>query len=140
MTAEIIQFGKPLSSPAQLGARRNESIQRRVKPEAESEFEAVRCTVDGKLYEVVFRGASVCDVSALHYRHRAGRGDHIETIRHRHRRELDPVIVEAARRARGRSGTERETAIAQLRDRHARLLRQAEKVETTIAILQREIN
>jgi hypothetical protein len=33
-----------------------------------------------------------------------------------------------------------EGAIAQLRERHARLLRQADKVEATIAILQRGMN
>jgi hypothetical protein len=52
------------------------------------------------------------------------------------------VIVEAARHARGRSGTEdsREAAIAQLRERHSRLIRETEKVEAKIAILQRGIN
>jgi hypothetical protein len=65
----------------------------------------------------------------------------IETLRYHHY-EFDPVIVEAARHARGRSGTEdsREAAIAQLRERHSRLIRETEKVEAKIAILQRGIN
>jgi hypothetical protein len=171
MTAEIIQFAKPQSISAQFRPAGQESVQRRVKPEAENachgaeviarrgrphdrfayrqdpEIEAVRCTVDGRLYEVEFRGASVCYVFSVSYRNRDGR---VDELRRRcwnaaypwHYSSLDPAIVEAAKRARSRgdAGVSREAAIAQLRDRHARLLRQAEKVEATIAILQHGIN
>jgi hypothetical protein len=170
MTAEIIQFGKPQSISAKFKPARQKGVQRRVKPEAEnachgaeviasggprgrfayrqeSEIEAVRCTVDGKLYEVEFRGASACYVFSVSHRNRDGR---VDELRRRcwnaaypwHYSSLDPAIIEAARLARGRGDTviSQEMAIAQLRKRHAQLVRQAVKVEATIAILQHKIN
>jgi hypothetical protein len=146
MTAEIIQFAKPQSIPAKFKPAGHKSVLRR--PEPELEKEVVRCAVYGRLYEIEFRGESICRVYFVHHRHR-GRDGHIETVRRREwsagaygRGELNPEFVEAAWRARGQSGanTSREASIAYLRERHAQLMRQAEKVEATIVVLQRGIN
>jgi hypothetical protein len=151
MSAEIIQFGKAQSISAKSKPAAKKSVQRRVRyePEPEPQREAVRCTVDDRLYEVEFYGKSVTRISAIHYRCN-GRNGRIETLRYSHwygsgwgrYGDPDPDIVEAARRARGQvsTGSDREAAIAQLGARHARLMRDAEKVEATIASLQREIN
>jgi hypothetical protein len=159
MSAEIIQFGRPQST----SGRRKRPPKSVVADEtpARASFEpteepdegdgvGVRCVVDGELYEVEFHGANVWSGSLVHNRNSGGR---IEVIRRRiwsaHRqfcrRDLDPAVVEAARRARGRTVAEtlrfnREASIKQLRDRYARLMRDAEKVEATIAILQGGMN
>lgn len=144
MSAEIIQFGK--SQQSELKSVEQRSVQRRVMFDMKSDTdkEVVRCTVDGKLYEVEFEGAAVRYVYAVFPRNFGGR---IREMRRRcwfYRSDgvIDPEIVSAARRARGQSTAEitREASIAQLRERHARLMREAEKVEATIAILQRGIN
>lgn len=152
MTAEIIQFGKPQPAGRKTAAStivEQRVLQaRRARPKPH-ELEAVRVEVEGRLYEVVFRGKSVDKVSAVHYCLDSRKG-RIKTIRYGHwasyghwnRHELNPAVVEAARRVRGQDGTEsnREMAIAQLRQRYARLMREAEKVQATIAIMQRGSN
>jgi hypothetical protein len=106
--------------------------------------EAVRCTVDGKLYEVEFRGETVCKIFTISYRHNRRNG-RIETCRLHQwsasgysRHDCDPKVVEAAWHARNQGGNESdaETVITQLRARHARLVSEAEKVEATIATLE----
>jgi hypothetical protein len=146
MSAEIIQFGKPQSISAKFKPSGRKSVRRRVRyePEPEPEREAVRCTVDDQLYEVEFYGKSVTRVSSIRYRRSGHNSDRIETLRYRcdGRYHCDEII-EAARRVRGQVSTESDRQaeiVAQLRARHARLTRDLEKVEATIASLQRGIN
>ncbi len=143
MTAEIIQFGRAPSSGAKLKAE--PIAMARATSQAKPLTEAIRCTVDGKLYEVKFRGKAVCKISAISYRHNRRNG-RIETCRLQHwspngysRHDCDPKVVEAAWRVRDQGGgneSDAEMVMSQLRERHARLLREAEKVGATIAALE----
>lgn len=135
MSAEIIQFGR-----AHLRKSADDVGPSSVRTER------VRCTVDGKLYEVLFDGGEVIQISTVHYRLKNGGVE--ETRCHVYsgaRRNPDPRVIAVARRERGRdpeSATRlnRETLIAQLWAKHARLLREVERVRTTIALMGREVS
>lgn len=159
MTAEIIQFGRWPANPNPVAIKvlqRRSPLASKISARApykqkavETINEAVRCTVDGRLYEVEFHGKSVTRISTVHYRHNRRNG-RIETLRYhlwttlgRHnRREPDPNVIDAARRSRGQSKKEsdHEMAISQLRERRVRLMRDVEKVEALIAALQQKTN
>jgi hypothetical protein len=63
MTAEIIQFGKSRLKTAEPKAG---AVLRALRAMSQVETEAIRCMVNGKLYEVEFRGKTVCNVCAVH--------------------------------------------------------------------------
>lgn len=162
MTAEIIQFGKQRSvgRPVRQSRKRIEAppieqtdyekqaramVERRRKIKNESEV--VRCMVDGGLYEVHFHRGNAWKILTICYRAQNGRI--VEIKRGRWSADLrcgrlDPSIVTAARLALTRknstpSSRAHETAIAQLWARHARLLRDVEKVKAAIALMERDV-
>jgi hypothetical protein len=136
MSAEIIHFGRGK-------AIENVSVQlQRVKIEnVQCMKEAVRCAVDGRLYDVEFSGKDMVRVYTVCHR---GQNDRIQEVRYHQWSasgycpcDLDPAVVTVARAARGKPAVVREAVIEQLRQRHAKLLRDAAKVETMIATIQR---
>jgi hypothetical protein len=116
----------------------------------EQEIVPVRCTVDRKEYEVRFHGARPWEVLGVYQGSRNGRKVELK-FRHWHAthfhspRDLDARVVEAARRELNGNGEERarrlnrEARLARLQVRQAQLLREIEKVEAAMAIMQREV-
>jgi hypothetical protein len=167
MSAQIIQFGKPQSRKraaeqpdatassmplverTKLEMHLSANTRRRRK--IDEKAAAVRCRVDGKLYEVRFHGGEVLEVLGIH--HRTSQDGRIAEIKRRHwaagsdgERDLDRRVVLAAWRERSRNDAERasrlnrEASIAQLLARRARLLHEAEKVKATIALMRHEVS
>lgn len=131
-----------------LGIQLSANTQRRGK--IDEKAVAVRCRVDSKLYEVRFHGGEILEVLGIH--HRTSRGGRIAEIKRRHwaagsdcERDVDRRVVLAAWRERSRNDAERasrlnrEASIAQLLARHARLLHEAKRVKTTIALMRHEV-
>jgi hypothetical protein len=82
-------------------------------------------------------------VSSVHHRRRNGR---IVEIRRRYLGTPNSRVIAAAwrERSQGNAGREqpafnREVSLAQLWARHARLLREAEQVKATVALMEREV-
>jgi hypothetical protein len=137
MSAEIIQFGSPHPAIAQqmTGATR----QRR----AALTKEIVRFMFNGKLYQVELYGGDVQHFFEIRYRISGGG---IQEMKHRewlrdpdyYSTRIDPEFVGAARRARASGQRDadipfRERALAQLHKRRAKLVREVEMIDATIA-------
>jgi hypothetical protein len=144
MSAQIIQFGKPRTD-----VTRQEAEQAQAQLPTPVVRETVRFMLNDDLYEVERRGGEVWRLSKIQYRITV-RGVQ-EMKRHcwygsyRSPADLDPVIVEAARRAQvnGRNvddGAFRRVAVAQLQKRRAKLVRELEQVDATIASMQPGLN
>jgi hypothetical protein len=136
----------------------DDPLARKIHAEAEqakirNEAVSVRCAVDGGLYEVYFRGANAWEIYSVNHRHQNGGVAEIKRrlwtaavgmYRYERPGGLDHIVA-AARRERSRndpsraSRLNREASIAQLWARHARLLREAERVKTLIAVMEREV-
>jgi superfamily II helicase len=152
MTAKIIQFGQPRSrsqvakrsldrtrAPSLDAARAKALAKLEESQRVEKDGTSVRCTVDGRLYEVRFYRGEARTIHRIVHRSRNGR---IAELKYR-QDEFDPLVVNAARRESGRKNAQlpsrdSEAAIAQLWARHARLLRDVEKVKAMIALMERD--
>jgi hypothetical protein len=140
MTAEIIQFGKATAAVP----RQSKPARRRHAPSTKEIF---RFMFNDQLYEVEF-GGHVQRVFSIQYR--ISRDGVQEMRRHpgRHSSKSDEIVqvINAARRIRAQGNSKideipfREAAVAQLRKRQAKLVRELEQVEATIASMQREVN
>ena len=141
MSAQIIQFGKPQSrkraaeqpdataSSMPLVERTKLEMQlsanTRRRRKMDEKAAAVRCRVDGKLYEVRFQGGEVLEVLGIH--HRTSQDGRIAEIKRRHwaagsdgERDLDRRVVLAAWRERSRNDAERASRSRWLgRKRHS---------------------
>jgi hypothetical protein len=134
MTATVIQFGNGKQLLPTKIRRRSRGLKK-----------AVRFTFGEELYEVEFYGNLVERVSSVRYR--TTRGGVQEMRRACWRREyqhcdwqrpLDPAVVNAARAAiaAGEPNADlpfREAAFAQLQLRRAKLVREIEMIEATLA-------
>jgi hypothetical protein len=97
------------------------------------------------LYEVEFRDDGVARVAAIQYRITAGG---VQEMKRSHwwegcysRPDLDPAMVQAARRARGSDGKAaelpfREAALAAFHKRRAKLISEVGKIDATLASMQ----
>jgi uncharacterized ParB-like nuclease family protein len=144
--SNVVHFGEFRRPPK---SERPASIRSVASDPPKPQRDIVSCAVDGQLYDVEFSGKDVVCVYTVHYR-RKRNNDRIEQVRYRQwsayghcRRAFDPAVVTAvATAARTARDTPRtiaieEAALEQLRQRHAKLLGDAAKVEAMIATMQR---
>jgi len=160
MTAEIIQFGKPQSATfrhQQLAATIKQTTRKRLagveaqaagqRPQRRAPriSETVRFMFGAGLYEVEFCDDHVEDVNAIKYRITAGG---VQEMKRHHwwegcycQHDLDPAMVQAARRARGSDGKAaelpfREAALAAFHKRRAKLISEVGKIDATLASMR----